>query len=108
MDRSTASSPTRGSAGRRLEAFVAEGDSATEHLGAFRVFSTAGTTGVPGLFVYSRQELQQWIGVDRRCARAVGITAETRFVAIGAPSALHITRQMFAALQTGRPPTCRD
>ena len=38
---------------------------------------------------------------SRAFARA-GVTPETRLIAIGAPSDLHITRQLFAAFQAGR------
>ena len=85
-----------------LEAFLAEADAGAAYLGEYRVFSTAGTTGVPGVFVYTREELARWIAVSFAALARVGVTAETRFVAIGAPSALHITRQMFAAMQSGR------
>jgi phenylacetate-CoA ligase len=85
-----------------LEAFLAEADAGAAYLGAYRVFSTAGSTGVPGVFVYTHEELARWIAVAFAALARLGVNAETRFVAIGAPSALHITRQMFAAMQSGR------
>jgi phenylacetate-CoA ligase len=85
-----------------LEAFLGEADAGAAYLDHYRVFSTAGTTGVPGVFVFSHEELARWIGVALASLARVGVTGETRFVAIGAPSSLHITRQMFAAVQSGR------
>lgn len=86
-----------------LEAFLAKADAGASYLGDYRIFSTAGSTGVPGIFIFSHDELAQWIAVTLASLARVGVTRETRFVAIGAPSALHITRQMFAALMASRP-----
>ena len=85
-----------------LEAFLAEADAGALYLGEYGIFSTAGTTGVPGIFVYSPAEFAHWIAVSLAALARVGVTSETRFVAIGAPSAVHITRQLFAAFQAGR------
>ena len=86
-----------------LEAFLAEADAGAAYLGEYRVFSTAGSTGIPGVFVYTHAEFAQWIAVSLAALGRLGVTGETRFVAIGAPGALHITRQMFATMQAGRP-----
>ena len=80
-----------------LEAFLEEADAGAAFLGEYRVFSTSGTSGIPGLFVFAHDELAHWIGVALAAFARVGVGPETRFVAIGAPSALHITRQQFAA-----------
>lgn len=85
-----------------LEAFLAEADAGALYLGEYRIFSTAGTTGVPGIFVYSPAEFAHWIAVSLAALARVGVTPATRFVAIGAPSSLHITRRLFAAYQAGR------
>ena len=71
-------------------------------LGEFRVFGTSGATGIPGLFVYSHDEFAHWIAVGLARLARIGVTGETRFVAIGAPGDVHITRQLFAAFQEGR------
>ena len=86
-----------------LEAFLEQADAGAAFLGEYRVFSTSGTSGIPGLFVYTHDELAQWSGVAIAALARVGVGPETRFVAIGAPSALHITRQQFASMQGARP-----
>jgi putative adenylate-forming enzyme len=87
-----------------LEEFLEQAaDAGGAFAGTYRVFSTSGTTGTPGLFVYSNDELAQWTSVGLASLARVGVTPETRFIAIGAPSALHLTRVQFAALQAARP-----
>jgi phenylacetate-coenzyme A ligase PaaK-like adenylate-forming protein len=85
-----------------LEAFLAAAEPGAAHLGAYRVFATSGATGVPGVFVYSHEEFAHWIAVGLAALARAGVTPETRLIAIGAPSDLHITRQLFAAFQAGR------
>ena len=85
-----------------LERFVAGADAGALHLGEYLIFSTAGTTGVRGVFVYSRAEFAHWIAVSLAAFARIGVTPATRLAAIGAPSALHITRRLFAAFQAGR------
>jgi phenylacetate-CoA ligase len=85
-----------------LEAFLAEADAGASYLDRYRVFTTGGTTGEPGIFVYSPAEFAHWIAVSLAALARVGVTPATRFVAIGAPSPIHITRQLFAAFQAGR------
>ncbi len=63
---------------------------------------TSGSTGIPGVFVYSHEEFAHWIAVGLAAFARAGVTPETRLIAIGAPSDLHITRQLFAAFQAGR------
>jgi phenylacetate-coenzyme A ligase PaaK-like adenylate-forming protein len=86
----------------KLEAFLADAEPGSAYRGAYRVFATSGATGVPGLFVYSHQEFAHWIAVGLAALARAGVTAETRLIAIGAPSDVHITRQLFAAFQAGR------
>lgn len=86
----------------RLHPFVERTEPGESYLGAYRVFATSGATGVPGLFVYSHDEFAHWIAAGLARLARVGVTAETRLVAIGAPGDVHITRQLFAAFQGGR------
>ena len=79
-----------------LEAFLDEADAGAAYLDEFRIFSTAGTTGIPGVFV-SHAEFAHWISLSLAALARVAVTPQTRFVAIGAPGAVHITRQLFAA-----------
>ena len=85
-----------------LEPFLGHADAGALYLGEYRVFSTSGTTGMPGLFVYSRKEFAHWVAVFIRSFARLGLTAGTRIVGIGAPSALHLSQQVIAAMQAGR------
>jgi putative adenylate-forming enzyme len=85
-----------------LEAHLASGDGADLYLDAYRAFSTSGTSGLRALIVYSQEEFAQWIATSLRLFARIGITPQTRLVAIGAPNPLHITRQLFAAFRSGR------
>ena len=85
-----------------LEAFLADAEPGAAYRGEYRVFATSGSTGIPGVFVYSQEEFAHWIAVGLAAFARAGVTPETRLIAIGAPSDLHITRQLFAAFQAGR------
>jgi len=85
-----------------LEPFLARADAGHLYLGEYRVFSTSGATGVPGLFVYSQQDFAHWVAVCLRAFARLGVTPDTRIVGVGAPSSLHISQQVIAAMQAGR------
>ena len=85
-----------------LEAFLADAEPGASYRDAYRVFATSGATGIPGLFVFSHEEFAHWIAVGLAALARAGVTPETRLIAIGAPSDVHITRQLFAAFQAGR------
>ena len=85
-----------------LEPFLGHADAGALYLGEYRVFSTSGTTGMPGLFVYSQKEFAHWVAVFIRSFARLGLAAETRILGIGAPSALHLSQQVIAAMQAGR------
>ena len=87
---------------KQLEAHVASADAALPFAEHYRVFSTSGTAGLRGLVVYSEEEFALWVAVSLRVFARIGITPKTRLVAIGAPNPLHISKQLFAALQSGR------
>ena len=85
-----------------LEPFLARADAGALYLGEYRIFSTSGTTGVPGLFLYSQAEFARWVAVFVRSFARLGMTPETRIVGVGAPSPLHLSQQVIAAIQAGR------
>lgn len=85
-----------------LERFLSAADAGRRFLDEYRVFSTSGTSGAPGLFLYSEEEFAYWVGVFVRTLARVGVNAGTRLVGLGAPSDLHLSRQVIAALQAGR------
>ena len=74
-------------------------------LDRYRAFSTSGTSGVRAHVVYSEKEFRTWVALSLRVFARVGITPQTRLVAIGAPNPLHITKQLFAAFRSGRTDT---
>ena len=49
-----------------------------------------------------REEFAHWVAVFVRSFARLGMTPETRIVGIGAPSALHLSQQVIAAMQAGR------
>jgi phenylacetate-CoA ligase len=86
-----------------LEAHLAGADAARPYLGRYRLFSTAGTTGLRGLFVYDADELAVWIGTCLRGLASWGLGPATRLAGIGSPSPLHISNAAYAVLLAGRP-----
>jgi phenylacetate-coenzyme A ligase PaaK-like adenylate-forming protein len=85
-----------------LERFAAAARPWQLFRGEFRVFATSGSTGAPGMFVYARAEFAEWVANALAQLAARGVGPSTRLAAIGAPSDIHITRQLFAAFQSGR------
>lgn len=83
-----------------LEPFLAGAEAGALYRGQYRVFTTSGTSGTPGLFVYSQAEFAHWTAVILRSFVRLGMTPQTRLVGVGAPSALHISQQSIAALQS--------
>jgi phenylacetate-CoA ligase len=86
-----------------LEAQLAGADPGRPVLGHYRVFATAGTTGLRGLFAYSHEEFASWIATCLRGMACWGLTPATRLAGIGSPSPLHISQQLYATLLAGRP-----
>jgi phenylacetate-CoA ligase len=86
-----------------VEAHLTGTDPGRPMLGRYRVFATAGTTGLRGLFVYSDEEFATWIGTCLRGMACWGLTPATRLAGIGSPSPLHISNQLYAVLLAGRP-----
>jgi phenylacetate-CoA ligase len=46
-----------------LEAFLADAEPGAAYRDGYRVFGTSGSTGIPGVFVYSHEEFAHWIAV---------------------------------------------
>ena len=85
-----------------LEAHLAGPDPGQPYLGRYKVFTTAGTTGVRGLFVEDVDEFAVWIATCLRGLASWGLGPATRLAGIGSPSPLHITNQIYAVLLAGR------
>jgi phenylacetate-coenzyme A ligase PaaK-like adenylate-forming protein len=75
---------------------------AGEPLDGFRAFSTAGSTGRRGVFVYSDAEFAVWMAAQVRMLHTMGVTPAMRVAAVGAPDPVHLSRQVFAALAIAR------
>ena len=85
-----------------VQPFLEEADTGALYLGEYRVFSSSGTTGIPGLFLYSQTEFAHWVSVFVRSFARLGMRGDTRIAGIGAPSALHLSQQVIAAMLAGR------
>jgi putative adenylate-forming enzyme len=88
-----------------VEAHLAGADTAIRD---FRVFATAGSTGRRGVFVYSPAEFTRWVAAQLRMLLVMGVTPGMRVAAVGAPSPVHLSRQMFAQLTDGQPRTAPE
>jgi phenylacetate-coenzyme A ligase PaaK-like adenylate-forming protein len=67
------------------------------------VVSTSGSTGLRGVFVYTQREFALWTAASLRAFNRAGAVPGARLLAIGAPSPVAVTRQLFADLQADRP-----
>jgi putative adenylate-forming enzyme len=83
-----------------IEAHLA-GPANGELLDGFRAFSTAGSSGHRGVFVYSDAEFAVWVAAQVRMLHIMGVAPAMRIAAVGAPHPVHISRQVFAALTAG-------
>jgi phenylacetate-coenzyme A ligase PaaK-like adenylate-forming protein len=86
-----------------LEAHLSGPAADQPYLGRYKLFTTAGTTGVRGLFVEDAGEFAGWIGTCLRGLASWGLGPGTRLAGIGSPSPLHISNQVYAVLLAGRP-----
>ena len=87
-----------------LQAHLA-GPAATEPLHDHLVLSTSGSTGEPGIFVYSREEFAPWVAALLRTMALFGVTPGMRMAGLGSPSGMHISRHLVAGLLAGQAAT---
>ena len=85
-----------------VEAHVAGSNAIEPFHGRYRVFSTSGSSGRRGLFVFGPEEWETWVALHLRMFMRIGLRPGTRLAPIGAPGASHLTRQLFAAFRAGR------
>jgi phenylacetate-coenzyme A ligase PaaK-like adenylate-forming protein len=90
-----------------LEAHLSGPEPDRAYLGRYKLFTTAGTTGVRGLFVEDAGEFASWIATCLRGLACWGLGPATRLAGIGSTSPLHISNQAYAALLAGRPSGAR-
>ena len=86
-----------------LEQHLAGPEAGTLFAGRYRVFASSGSSGLRGVFVHSEREFAHWVDAHIPVLARAGIGPLTRIAPIGAPSAYHLTGQLFAALSGGRP-----
>jgi phenylacetate-CoA ligase len=79
------------------------GPSGNEPLHDHLIMTTSGSTGQPGIFVYSREDLAPWAAGLMRAMTLFGVTPPMRMAGLGSPSGMHISRHLVAALLAGRP-----
>ena len=84
-----------------VEAHLAGDDAGTPYRGRFRIFASSGSSGLRGVFVQSEDEFRQWVGAHLPVFARLGIGPSTRLAGIGAPSPIHLSKQLFAALGGG-------
>lgn len=85
-----------------LEAHLSGPGADRPYLGRYKLFTTAGTTGVRGLFVEHVDEFAVWSGTCLRGVASWGLGPATRLAGIGSPSPLHISNQAYAVLLGGQ------
>jgi phenylacetate-CoA ligase len=85
-----------------IQAHLEGADPDALFLGRYRVLSTSGTTGLRGVVVMGGEEFETWIALTMRVLAKIGLLPETRLAALGAPSPLPWTNQLFSALRAGR------
>jgi phenylacetate-coenzyme A ligase PaaK-like adenylate-forming protein len=70
--------------------------------GRYRVFSTSGSSGLRGLFVFAPDEWETWVALHLRLFLRIGLRPDMRLAPIGVPGPAHLTRQLFAVFRGGR------
>jgi phenylacetate-CoA ligase len=68
--------------------------------GEFEIFSTSGASGLRGLFAYSTREWATAMAGTLRAVARCGVRPDMRTVGIGAPGGAHMSKRIYAALQS--------
>jgi phenylacetate-CoA ligase len=82
----------------RVEAHAAGPAAGQAYLGEYQVFSTSGSSGRRGLFVYGRQDWALALAHNMRALARAGGRPGERTVGIGAPPGVHMSQRIYAAL----------
>ncbi|HSS58481.1 MAG TPA: hypothetical protein VLK59_10775, partial [Solirubrobacteraceae bacterium] len=85
-----------------VEAHIASDRADEPFAGRFRLFSTSGSTGLRAAIAVEISQFEDWVAACLRQFARCGIRPEDRLVAIGSPSPLHLSRQLFVNFQKGR------
>jgi phenylacetate-CoA ligase len=87
-----------------LRAHLGSSDPSQSFLGAFRVATTSGTTGRRAIVAFTDDEAAMWRAVSARPLMRMGIGPEARFMGLGSPSPIHVTRQVLVPPGVPAPP----
>jgi phenylacetate-coenzyme A ligase PaaK-like adenylate-forming protein len=71
--------------------------------GGAHACTTSGTTGRRGVFVLAPEEMAEWLGANIRALGRIGVGPDSRVCAIGSPSPVHMSRQIFRGLRPSAP-----
>jgi phenylacetate-coenzyme A ligase PaaK-like adenylate-forming protein len=85
-----------------VEAHV-EAAAVGRYLDRFHVGTTSGASGLRGLFAYGIEDFAVWTAISLRALLRCGVRPGMRTISIAARDEVHISKQIFAALQAGRP-----
>jgi phenylacetate-CoA ligase len=77
-----------------LQAHLAGPDPSQSFLGAFRVATSSGTTGLRSIVAYTHDEAAAWRAASARPVIRMGVGFDARFAGVGSPSPVHLTRQV--------------
>jgi phenylacetate-coenzyme A ligase PaaK-like adenylate-forming protein len=83
-----------------VEAHAAGPHAAEPYLGEFQVFSTSGSSGLRGLFVYSARDWEAAVVHTMRAVARIGARPGERTIGIGAPPGVHMSQRIFGRLQS--------
>jgi phenylacetate-CoA ligase len=87
-----------------LQAHLASPDPSQSFLDAYRVATTSGTTGRRSIVAFTQDEAAAWRAVGARPLMRAGIGFQARFVGLGSPSPVHVTRQVMVPPGVPMPP----
>jgi len=87
-----------------LQAHLAGPDPLQSFLGAFRVATSSGTTGLKSIVAFTDDEAAAWRAASARPLIRMGIGLEARFAGLGSPSPVHLTRQVLVPPGVPVPP----
>jgi phenylacetate-coenzyme A ligase PaaK-like adenylate-forming protein len=77
------------------------------YLGEYRVLTSSGSSGLKGVFVFSRGEWSWSIAAVLRYASMTGLRSRVRVASVGGPSPLHGTYRLSVSMNLGLLPSLR-
>lgn len=87
-----------------LRAHLGSADPSQSFLGRYRVATTSGTTGRRAIIAFTHDEAAAWRSMSARPMTRIGIGLQARFIGLGSPSPVHVTRQVMIPPGVPMPP----